>query len=251
MQSRLAGCIAGAAGHDPRMPSRPAPSSLAAALFAACAGSPAVDEATELRWACDVLLGREVGDARDGVVRWRQPVRYLVVGADGAARRAVAAAVGELRAALGELQTIELEHVRADDPRVGQDGFVSVFFVAPRAAGDLAARFGLSPAADADGWFRLDWNGAYELVRAVVLIAPDLDDRWLRHTSLEELFQVLGPCNDSALRDDSVVFEGPQGAGSAGALSARDRRLLALLYRDLEPGDAAAHVARALRGARR
>lgn len=224
---------------------------LGAWLGAGCAGPPTHADALEARWACDVLLGREAGDARDALVRWRQPVRYLIVGAGPAARQAVAAAFLQLRAALAGVHDVALEFAGADDARAGDDGFVSVFFVAPHAAGALAARFGLAPAVDADGWFRIDWNERFELTRGIVLIDPDLDDRWLRHTALEELFQVLGPGNDSALLTDSVVYDGAGARGSRATLSPADRQLLTLLYRDLEPGDRAAEVLAAMRRSRR
>lgn len=202
----------------------------------------------EVDWAKTVLLGTEVGDARDAVVRWREPVRYLVVSAPPRVRRAVDAAFRQLRAVLERSLPVHLEHVGSADPRIGSDGYISVFAKAPRDALVLAARYGAQPPQpQADGWFTIVWNRSFELTRALVFIDPGLTDKWLRHTALEEMFQCLGPSNDSATIRDSLLFESATMAGSHDHLARVDRQVLELLYQELEPGDRASDIESGMR----
>lgn len=230
-----------------RVTSRFSATALPLALLAACAAPP-VERDVERQWATDVLLGAESGDRRPGVVRWSRPVRFLVVEAGQRFRRAIDRAFEDLTAALDGVHRIELEYVHRRDVRIGQDGFVTVFPVAPCQAGQLAAELGaMAPSADADGWFTIAWNPAFELTRALVFVDPALEPRWLRHTALEEMFQALGPSNDSGLLRDSLVYEGAQGYGSHQRLARVDREVLRLLYGSLRPGADAVEIARAMR----
>lgn len=202
----------------------------------------------EVEWARSVLLGAEVGDSRDAVVRWTHPVRFLVVAAPGRVQSAVEHAFGQLQRTLRDVQKLELEQVDERDQRIGQDGFVTVFATAPRHAMDLARRHGAQlPSTPADGWFTIIWNPQYELTRAVVFVDPDLEESWLRHTALEEMFHALGPCNDSSGIRDSLVFERGFDMGAHTRLARVDEQLLTLLYRELHPGDNAIDIERAMR----
>ncbi|MFK7741041.1 MAG: DUF2927 domain-containing protein [Planctomycetota bacterium] len=209
------------------------------------AGLPAASSVAQ-RWAEDVLLGAEVGADRSRVVRWRRPVRFLVVDAPIGLRAATEAAFAELRDALAGLHRLTLEHVRRDDDRIGTDGYVTVFAIAPAEAADLAQRFGAhAPDQNADGWFTIHWAPSFELVRAIVFISPYLPTDWLRHTALEEMFHSLGPSNDSELCAESVVFEGASSFGRHQHLSADDGRMLRLLYGVLRAGDGRGAIRRA------
>jgi len=218
-------------------------------LFGGCV-SHAQRMQRELEWAQSVLLGAEMGDARTGVVRWVQPIHFLVVAAPGSVQVAVECAVGELRAALGDIRDLEVEYVGERDPRIGRDGYITVFATAPQQAGALAKEHGAQqPALPADGWFTILWNGQFELTRGLVFLDPALDSARLQHTVLEEMFQALGPCNDSGRIQDSLVYERGFDAGKRTSLGRVDRLLLALLYRDLSPGDDARAIERAVRRA--
>lgn len=214
--------------------------------LAACATSPDLGAVVEYQWVTGVLLGREAGEPRDVVVRWQQPVRYLVVDAPPAARAAIDAAFGQLAETLADVHALLIDHVAADDSRIGAEGFATVFPRAPAKAGELVERFGLVVGDAADGWFRVDWNAYHELTRAIVLIDPELEPAWLAHTALEELYQVLGAINDSAVLPDSVLLEGGGVAGARRELADRDRQLLRLLYGDLRPGMLAGDIAAAM-----
>ena len=226
---------------------RTVPLIVAAAIAGCSAPPPPLRAVVEHEWVTSVLLGREAGDSRDVVTRWQRPVHYLAVDVEPRLRPVLDGAVAQIRAALAGMHAVTVEYVRASDPRLGLVGYANVWFVAPGRAARLAAAYGLyEPGADADGWFTLEWNAAFELERAFVFVDPDLDDAWLRHTVLEELFQVLGIANDSPLLADTVVFEGASLAGSHTELSARDRQLLRLLYRELAPGATAGDIAAAM-----
>lgn len=207
------------------------------ALLGSCASIRDHRDATERRWAVDVLLGAESGAQRSGVVRWQRSVRFLVVDAGPRLTRAVDEAFSQLRAALAGLHELSLEHVGSSDVRIGRRGYVTVFGVAPGEAGPLAAAHGATPPGrGADGWFTISWNGAFELTRALVFIDPALELRWLRHTALEELYQALGPSNDSGLVRDSLLYERTDDFGSHQRLARVDVEVLQLLYRELAPG---------------
>ncbi len=201
----------------------------------------------ETRWAVDVLLGAESGERRSGVVRWTRPVTYLLVDVPDRVERAARSAGAALGEALEGLHELSLAFVPRYDERIGQPGYVTVFSVAPRDARSLALAYGVpTPAAAADGWFSIRWNERWELESAVVFVDPALAPQWLRHTVLEEMFQVLGASNDSPLLTDSVVFEGRDQYGSQDQLARIDREVLRALYGRLSPGDGAAAIRRAL-----
>ena len=240
-------------GHDPGgVLSRLLMPLVCLGLLFGCAWPSQARRELEQQWAVDVLLGAESGARRAGVVRWRGPVRFLLVDPDPRLQRAVEAAYAQLCAALGDLHRLEFEVVGSSDLRVGQPGFVTIFAVAPREAGELAQRLGaMPPGPAADGWFSIAWNAGYELTRALVFIDPKLERRWLRHTALEELFQALGPSNDSSLLPDSLIYEGERSFGSSDRLARVDAAVLRALYGRLEPGAGAEAIVAALAGAGR
>jgi hypothetical protein len=86
----------------------------------------------------------------------------------------------------------------------------------------------------------------FGLIRAVVFVDPDLTDKWLRHTALEEKFQALGPSNDSPATRDSLLFESDTLAGTHERLGHVDGQVLWLLYNGLRPGDGAVKIQRAM-----
>ena len=208
---------------------------------------PSLRPGLEFRWAERVLFGTEMGDERDVVVRWVAPVRYVVVGADPRCRSAVVRAFAQLQEVLVDVHPLELAFAGDGDARVGADGHVTLFFTAPRDAAELAERHGgHAPSSDADGWFTITWNGDHELTHAIVFVDPELDDVWLAHTVLEEMYQVLGASDDSPMLPESVVCEGAGVVGAADRLARVDRELLRLLYAELRPGDLVGDLAAAM-----
>ena len=226
---------------------RPLALALPLLLLGACVSTANVRRGLERQWAADVLLGAESGGSRQGVVRWRKPVQFLVVDAAPRFRVAIDSAFAQLQQALAGVHLVELEYVRGWDQRIGQQGFVTVFATAPAEAAGLAQRLGaMTPGADADGWFTISWNQSFELTRAVVFINPALEQRWLRHTTLEEMFQTLGPSNDSGLIADSLVYESDREFGSSEQLGRVDREVLRMLYAQLSPGSSQADIRHAM-----
>lgn len=216
-------------------------------VLGACLSTAGMRRGLERQWAEDVLLGSESGAERAGVVRWHRPVVFLVVDASPRFRGAIDRAFAQIKQALSGVHSVQLEYVQAYDHRVGADGFVTVFAKAPGRATSLAEQLGvMSPASDADGWFTISWNDRYELTRALVFIDPALERRWLRHTALEELFQVLGPSNDSGLLGESLVYESDRVFGSSESLARVDREVLKLLYGALRPGSGQAEIRHAM-----
>ena len=221
-------------------------------VLAACY-SPSLGEMRTLtgRWVKSVLLGTEVGHARDSVVRWVRPVRYLFVDAPQRVRLAANSSFGQLQKTLAGAHRLELEYVERGDPRLGRSGYITVFSKAPRDARYLAQIHQVyEPASQADGWFTINWNEHFELTRAVVFVDPARDDRWLYHTVLGEMYQTLGPSNDSALVRDSLLFEGGNVAGSLDQLTQLDEQVLSLLYVELQPGDRLPDIAKAMQRTR-
>ena len=201
----------------------------------------------EQDWVEEVLLGRESGDVRNAVVRWATPVRFLLVAAPQRVQRAVEHAFSCLDEAIGDAHDLQLVQVAEDDPRIGKVGYVTIFAAAPRQAGALALQHGAqSPEPDADGWFTIVWNPRLELLRAVVFLDPELDEPWLRDTALEEMFQSLGPSNDSPRIQDSLLFESSKLVGCLDHLARVDRQVLRLLYCELKPGDKSEQILEAM-----
>lgn len=201
----------------------------------------------EYAWAKQVLLGSEIGDQRRVVVRWQLPVHYLVVSPPPRFQAAVDDAFRLLSESLAGSHALTLEYVTKRDHRIGKDGYVTVFPKAPKHATALASLHGAQkPHPNADGWFTILWNRRFELTRGVVFIDPYLPDKWLRHTALEEMFQALGPSNDSSRIRDSLVFESSSMAGSMDHLARVDIEILRLLYTGLKPGDSARDIERVM-----
>ncbi len=201
----------------------------------------------EYAWAKQVLLGSEIGDQRGVVVRWQLPVHYLIVSPPPRFQAAVEDAFRLLSESLAGSHAFTLEHVTERDHRIGKDGYVTVFPKAPRHATALASLHGAQkPHPNADGWFTIVWNGRFELTRGLVFVDPYLPEKWLRHTALEEMFQALGPSNDSPRIRDSLVFESSSMAGSNDYLARVDIEILRLLYEGLKPGDSARDIERVM-----
>ncbi|HEB54397.1 MAG TPA: DUF2927 domain-containing protein [bacterium] len=218
------------------------------AVLAGCTARPPVPASNlEVRWVTGVLLGAEVGDHRNRVIRWREPVRYLIVDGDRRFRAAVDGAFEQLRASLQGVHELRLEHVASGDVRIGRPGYVTVFAVAPTEAFELALRLGAHlPSTGVDGWFTTFWDQRYVLRRGLVFVDPLLGEPWLAHTVLEEMFHCLGPSNDSSLLSHSLIYEGATDFGSRTSLAPVDGELLRFLYRRLQPGDTAAQIRSAM-----
>ena len=190
-------------------------------MLGACLSLSNMRRGLERQWAEDVLLGAESGPDRDGVVRWGHPVTFLVVDAEARFRTAIDRAFVQLEQALDGVHAVQLEYVGSQDRRVGVEGYVTVFAKAPAEAAGLAADLGVvSPAVDADGWFTITWNDAYELTRGLVFINPDLEQRWLRHTA-RRVDRPSSRDDDAVARASGAARVAEGAAASAMALPAK------------------------------
>ena len=72
-----------------------------------------------------------------------------------------------------------------------------------------------------------------------------MDREEIRSILFEEIFQALGPLNDTAIYQDSLLFETEDYAPMHKTLSPRDKKLLRFLYLHLKPGDGEEEVRKA------
>lgn len=98
---------------------------------------------------------------------------------------------------------------------------------------------------DARGYGFLKISDDWSLKRAAVWASVDYEQKEIRSILPEEIFQALGPANDSAIYPDSLLFETEDYAPMHKTLSARDKKLLRFLYLHLNPGDGEEEVHRA------
>lgn len=99
--------------------------------------------------------------------------------------------------------------------------------------------------ADADGAMTFWYNDQNEIYDGVICICTDLDQQVRNSVILEELYNCLGPGQDTAIRPDSIIYSEyscPQ------QLTAVDELILRLLYHpDMLPGMNAGACERVLR----
>ena len=110
---------------------------------------------------------------------------------------------------------------------------------------EIAGIMGCDGSAPARGFGCLKINDDWSLKRAAVWASVDYEQKEIRSILLEEIFQALGPSNDSAIYPDSLVFETEDYAPMYKTLSPRDKMLLRFLYLHLKPGDGEEEVRRA------
>jgi len=110
---------------------------------------------------------------------------------------------------------------------------------------EIAKIMGCGGPTEARGYLCFRYREDRSLKRAAVWASEDYDQKEIRSILLEEIFQALGPVNDSAIYPDSLVFETEDYAPMYKTLSARDRKLLRFLYLHLKPGDGEEEVRRA------
>lgn len=185
-----------------------------------------------------VLLRGEFEYRAPTVARYAKPVRIGLLDATAEDRAAVAELVADLNVlvagsgvafSIGEFGKSEISA-----------GFESL------AAFPNVARFLNLPYVPGNsGVF---WPYAMEdgaLAGATILISNDSSGSLRRHIIFEEIYQSLGPHNDSPLYPESIVYERDGDGGSATRLADIDRKLLRFLYLHLKPGDGIAEVRRA------
>ncbi len=148
--------------------------------------------------------------------KWASPIQYMCFGTYTEADKAV------LDGFVAWLNTIEgfPGMVETDDP-VFSD--LALHFYG---ADDYLAFMG-DNFIGTDGGVTFYYNGANQIYDATIAYRTDIDQEVRNSVILEEIYNGLGPMNDTALRTDSIIFGGystPQ------ALTAMDELILKLLY---------------------
>lgn len=110
---------------------------------------------------------------------------------------------------------------------------------------EIAGIMGCEGQGDARGYLCIRFREDRSLKRAAVWASEDYDQEEIRSILLEEIFQALGPSNDSAIYQDSLLFETEDYAPMYKTLSPRDKKLLRFLYTHLKPGDEEEEVRKA------
>lgn len=208
--------------------------SFLASLVAVQSGWAQLDQKT-IRFVGEVLVGTEYGSPfKDQVcVRWETRPRLSTFG-DGSHHPAVVKkTVDQINSCLPSTRQIEI--LEANDP----SATIKLYFVPLKEFDRFAKEEKVQVSSSDWGVFFLQWNGAYEIEKAVVLIASDkLSGHRLQHFIIEELTQCLGLAGDSNRFEDSVFFENltAKKYGSAVEFSSLDRKLIRFLYEQVPAG---------------
>ena len=190
---------------------------------------------TTIRFVGDVLVGTEYGSSiEDQVcVRWETRPRLSTFGEGSHHPTIVQKTVDEINGCLPVNRQIEI--LQPNDSTAS----IKLYFVPLKEFERLAKQEGFIVSSTDWGVFYLQWNDAYEIDSAIVLIANDkLRGRRLTHFVLEELTQSMGLAGDSSRFEESVFFENARDKkfGTALELSRLDRKLIRFLYEHVPAG---------------
>lgn len=183
---------------------------------------PGVSVEDVIAWFNEVCLDAEMVHSGDASLlqRWAEPIRYQIFGTPTAEDLAV------LEGFVRWLNTIEGFPGMTETE---EGGNLRIHFVSEGEMGNIMGP-GFS---NMDGavTFWYDWNEIYD---AAICIRTDLSQTLRNSVILEEIYNGLGPIQDTALRPDSIIwadYSEPQ------SLTAVDELILKLLYHpDLHPG---------------
>ena len=177
-----------------------------------------VDTDTMLRYFSEVALDAEFINSGNAslVQKWNDSVRYLLIGAPTEEDRAAVAAMAS--------------------SMNGISGFPGMYEVSDPGSANLEIHF---VSADemihilgdnfygCDGGVTIWWNGDQQIYKATICIRTDLDQYVRNSVIMEEIYNGLGPIQDTNLRSDSLIWSGystPQG------MTQVDMLIMKLLY---------------------
>ncbi len=193
------------------------------------------------KWATQVLLKPEYGNAKSAVRRWKSPPRISIFGGDEKHKKIVESSIKKINSVLGQTRFGKIKLVDDDD----QEAELRVYLTSVRNFLAIAKKHEFKIPQYNEGYFALKWDSKNELLEGQVLIAIDrLRGQQLEHIVLEEITQALGPTNDSDMFRSSIFFSGRSFPTD---LSERDKILLKMLYTNLKPNDKKSQVERAIR----
>lgn len=186
----------------------------------------------QFRFLKQVLLERENGDDRGNgyVIRWTVPPKM-----DGSVLRKedvanLIHAMDQINAAFEETDF----YLLAADP---DEANIHFLYKPVADFAKIAKEYDFEYVPGSYGYFTvwLDDEGNPDL--ALIMIADELEGFVRRAYILHELFNVLGPMNDSDLIHQSALYDDGVEVAWRTTLGAFDRKILRFLYTHLKPGD--------------
>jgi len=188
-------------------------------------GTPVVQPLSQqtLDYFLDIALHSEYGPSDERIKKWTGPIRIMVHGTPTPEDLAVLqTTIAELNVLTGDVFGPELAAPGAN---------YDIYFV-PEA--DFV-QYDPDYVPTNYGFCQVWWNGAFHIIRSVVLVSSDqITQQDRSHLIREELTQSLGLLNDSLIYPDSIFY---QGFTVISAYSAMDIDLIRTLYRpDVLPG---------------
>ena len=177
-----------------------------------------VDTDTMLRYFSEVALDAEFINSGNAtlVQKWNDPVRYLLIGApteaDRAAVAAMASSMNGISGFPGMYEVSDPGSANLEIHFVSEDEMISI----------LGDNF-----YGCDGGVTFWWNGDQQIYKATICIRTDLDQYVRNSVIMEEIYNGLGPIQDTELRSDSLIWSGystPQ------SMTQVDMLIMKLLY---------------------
>ena len=176
-------------------------------------------------WFHEVVLDGEFVNSGDPsrLQKWQDPICYSIEGEPTAEDMAVLESFGAwlntVEGFPGIHQAEAGEHVNLRFHFTDSQGFLTI--MGPNAEG-------------LDGMFTFWYDGMDRIYEGVTCIRKDIDQSLRNSVILEEVYNGLGPAQDTRLRPDSIVY---QEFAQPQELTAVDQLLLQLLYHpDMECG---------------
>ena len=177
-----------------------------------------VDTDTMLRYFSEVALDAEFINSGNAtlVQKWNDSVRYLLIGApteaDRAAVAAMASSMNGISGFPGMYEVSDPGSANLEIHFVSEDEMINI----------LGDNF-----YGCDGGVTIWWNGDQQIYKATICIRTDLDQYVRNSVIMEEIYNGLGPIQDTELRSDSLIWSGystPQ------SMTQVDMLIMKLLY---------------------
>jgi len=197
---------------------------------------PNVETEDVITWFNEVVLDAEfVNDgAVDVVQKWNSPVYYALLGAPTPEDETL---VANMAAALNGISGFPGMHA-ASDP---EGANLKIHFV----SNDEMINILGNNFSGCDGGVTIWWNGNQQIYEGVICVRTDLDQYVRNSVIQEEIYNGLGPLQDTDLRTDSLIYSGystPQ------QMTQVDLLILQLLYHpDIRCGMTAAECETVIR----
>ena len=188
-----------------------------------------------IRYFNEVVLDAEYTNEGDATLlqKWAAPVTYWIGGAPAEADlERIGDIVQTMNAIDGFPGFVEGESE--------WDSAMQIYFCTHQ---ELIDRMGFGD--DLDGAVTFWYNGENEIYSAIICLRNDIDQFLRNSVLLEEIYNGLGPIQDTALRDDSVIA---QSYNEVQQMTAIDLLILRLLYHpDMKCGMTAAECEAVIR----